>query len=197
MKVVVLITIVLGLLLGDAALAESNHKRRHKKRDRYNTVAVTNYTGWPEVQETVDDFNRIMPSRGPKLVLVEAGVQPCAENITVCAGLNHPWAGGVAIWGTGDPLGEGTTVLRSDLDSLGREFILCHEMMHLLTHIPDDYVRHNDGTVTWNNPGLDSCVWNYLRDPGSFDVQYLKQTFGGRTPEQEKRHERKKRKHGH
>jgi hypothetical protein len=39
---------------------------------------------------------------------------------------------------------------------------VCHELMHALTHIPDNQSSRTD-----------SCVWGWLDHPGPFDIDYL------------------------
>jgi hypothetical protein len=43
----------------------------------------------------------------------------------------------------------------------------CHEMMHALTNILDNYGAAPDT----------SCVWGSLTNPGPFDVAYLKRVY--------------------
>lgn len=55
--------------------------------------------------------------------------------------------------------------------------VLCHEAMHALTSIRDDYTIEPNGQWHWNTPGLDSCVWGDMMALGSFDVAYAERVY--------------------
>lgn len=171
-------SLIASLISLPFASTEAKKKKVRHGRNRWPDVTVYDHTGWPEVQEIVDEFNKIMPTRGPKLNVVRLEVG--CDDVTVCGGLKHDWAAGLAFLGNVPGNGQ---IQVSDTDDPGyRLGLICHEMMHILTQIPDGYTRYDDGTVVWHHPGVDSCVWNTHPFPGEFDRQKLKETFGGKRP---------------
>lgn len=174
--------------------AKKNHHPNHHERHQ-GVIAVYDRTSdaWNGViEETVADFNAIMPPQGPRLVYVDQSGVLCAQDVKVCSGYVDPKYGGFAI--TRAP-GEGEILLTDiiPLSRQGMEMIACHEFMHVLTQIPDDYIIDAIGNVIWQHPGTDSCVWNWSENPGSFDIATLKSVYGGSDHHKHHKHHKKRR----
>jgi hypothetical protein len=157
------------------APVEAKNKHKHKQNAR-EIMAVVDESGpnWnPYVQATVDEFNAIMPPNGPLLVYYPGNTRLCTDTLTsVCLAVPDPRWSGYTIYQGSASAEVGLTDIRADPYWL--DYVVCHEFMHVLARVPDDYVRNPDGTVTWFHPGTDSCVWSDARaSPGSFDIQYL------------------------
>jgi hypothetical protein len=123
-----------------------------------NRVYVNDYTNSPVVAETVDDFNAIMPKRGPHLIYRAMPYASC-EALTVCVDQNLIEFAGHASWWRGN----GRIVLNKDYVE---ENTVCHEFMHVLTRVGDAYDT---------NP--DSCVYGQLNDPGGADIALLREQY--------------------
>jgi hypothetical protein len=137
-------------------------KRDHRERDKRPVLIVEDHTGaaWKGVvAQTVADFNGVIPKRGPRLRYVRGkgscGWEP--RSIVIC----HDE---IAL-----PQFGGTTrhLVRLDPDYPERANAVCHELMHALTGIADNY-----------DARVDSCVWGRLDAPGPFDVAHLREAFG-------------------
>jgi hypothetical protein len=124
--------------------------RAHRER-----VVVLDYTGGATVAETVEDFNRVMPRRGPRLVYRAMPSAPCSA-MRVCVDPGLVEFAGIA--------GRGVIVLNAAY--IEDENTVCHEFMHVLARVPDAYD---------SNP--DSCVYGRLDDPGGADVAMLQQRY--------------------
>jgi hypothetical protein len=175
MRVFLLLVIFFAVL--PQATADAGKRKHHHTRHAYGTVIVTNHTGWPEVAQTVNDFRSIMPPRGPNLMVVEADVLTC-DGISTCLGFDDHTVAGFAFYGD-TSYAEGGMLLQPTDDPASRRHLICHELMHILTHIEDDYSYTPNGLV-WGHPGIDSCVWNTRETPGAFDIQELKKIYGGK-----------------
>jgi hypothetical protein len=124
-----------------------------KKRNR---VYVNDYTNNPVVAETVDDFNQIMPRRGPRLIYRNMYAL-CSGSITVCHGNFVEFAGQAYI-----------NERRIEINPAYRnsENVMCHEFMHILARVGDAYDT---------NP--DSCIYGRLNDPGGADIALLRERY--------------------
>lgn len=163
---------LLLLVLVMALLPVGTDARRHQR-----VIVVHDYTSaaWDGVvQQTVADFNAVMPKRGP-LLNYERAQGECPylaprRTIVYCSVTYIPphQPGGVPPAGT---VFNRRTIHLLDLDpdiSQWRFNHACHELMHVLTGIPD----------TERSATVESCVWGFLPGPGSFDVAQLRQRYG-------------------
>lgn len=138
------------------------------KNQTVSTVPVVDATsgGWEAaITETIDDYNAIMPKHGPTLVYVLGETSTCNpnwwENQDIRVLFCHPGPG--VIYGVlGTPWRAEVMTPTANLP-VDKEWFLCHEFMHALTGIPDNYN---------SQPGK-SCVYSYQDDPGSFDKKEL------------------------
>lgn len=169
--------IVLGFLvlltLFGGVDVEAGKKKQKNRTPR--VVIVRDYTtgAWEGVVEAVvEDFNAVMPEGGPTLRYVGMGAAPCpgwrkhlkprkrGKRINICDVAEMPCANCAGVVSC-----VGRILLTTDL-AYGHASVVCHEMMHALTGIPDNYGARDD-----------SCVWGWLAQPGSFDVEVLRKAF--------------------
>lgn len=130
------------------------------------TVVDNTSTSWDGIiEETVNDFNAVMPKHGPRLLYVRGKVMACGEDFDICSGELVNGYLGLALL---SDLGKGHIQVSdtASLNSDGMEVVACHEFMHVLTLIRDNYGA---------NP--ESCVWGYRKDPGPFDIAKLKSVY--------------------
>jgi hypothetical protein len=167
--------LLLAAILLLPSIAEAKPRRHAAAEREVVQVIDQTSTAWNGiVQETVDAFNAIMPPRGPILVYVR-GVAGCASQIPVCSGALPDNVLGLAWFFPGDRWASIQVTDTRPLDRNGMEGVACHEFMHALTHIGDNY-----GAVA------DSCVWGYRSDPGRWDINLLYKHFGDTPPHREK-----------
>ncbi|MBA2707355.1 MAG: hypothetical protein H0U59_06085 [Gemmatimonadaceae bacterium] len=179
---VVALVIVAALLL--PMPIDAGKKHNHHRRENRPVMFVEDYTApaWDGViAETVADFNAVMPKRGPRLVYVRKPHVACAPapTTTVCSGIL-----GVGTAGLAYVTGGGGRIALNDLyafpeDSAGFPALACHELMHILADVGDNYGAFPSA----------SCVWGYLSDPGPKDVELLRARYGG---DKDKKHDRRK-----
>jgi hypothetical protein len=175
-------TVLLALVLLLPSIAEAKPRPRTVAvaREVVQVIDRTS-TAWNGiVQETVDDFNAIMPPKGPILRYVRGGVG-CASEIPVCSGALPDNVLGLAWYYPGDRYASIQVTDTWPLDQEGKEAVACHEFMHALTHIGDNYGGNSQ-----------SCVWGRLPDPGIFDIDYLYRYFGNTPPPHPKAHAKHK-----
>jgi hypothetical protein len=142
------LVIALAILLLFPSAVDAGKKR--------NRVYVNDYTNSSVVAETVDDFNRIMPKRGPRLIYRSIpGL--CSRAITVCQRDLIEFAGFAYIY---------ERRIEIDPDYRNDENVMCHEFMHVLARVPDAYDT---------NP--DSCIYGRLDDPGGADIALLRERY--------------------
>lgn len=147
------------------------------------TVRVYTSEAWrPIVQQTIREYNAIMPQRGPRLRVKMQQQRSCQwvrkqrfkqPTIAVCS-LDETWYAGSTVLGThrhtvkrdvawvqlvGQPGQDGV-----DLDE--HRNTSCHEMGHALSWVNDNY-----------DADRDSCVQGDLPYPGSWDADYLRKTY--------------------
>lgn len=157
---VVLVLVLLALLVPGAEAG--------KKRE---TIVVRDYSPthleW-YVEETVADFNAVLPRR-VRLRYVDRRGTPCPDTvergITICGGDTGARTGEVV-----QPKPRALILVRSGFVPIPKgsgSNLICHELMHALTGIGDNYGALPD----------QSCVWGYLSAPGSWDVEQLRKTF--------------------
>jgi hypothetical protein len=174
------LVIAVAVLLCTPADVMAKHHHRHHEKDKRPVWTVYDRLPdeWqPEVLETIADFNANMPPKGPLLKYVKLTSTICGKtntSISICGGDgNDPDIGdywGLAIWGGSDKM----TILVNVQDEnrpdepYERETVLCHEMMHLVTHVNDNH----------NALPNESCVWGSLTDLGSWDIQKLWDVWG-------------------
>jgi hypothetical protein len=162
-RLALILVALLFLLTGDSAAT--------KPPPAKPPIVVIDRTGpgWTDaVRKTVANFNAVMPPNGPRLVYQRAAAG--CEDVDVCSGDASGNLGLTWFWAT-DPPGVGHIVLTDTLPifPLPKLNIVCHEMMHALTHIGDNYDARPQT----------SCVWgSILTRPGRFDVARLQETYG-------------------
>lgn len=167
-----------AVMLGIAALipvpTQAKKRKRHRLHESFTVIDRTPPEWDGVVAEMVDKFNAVMPPRGPKILYERGDPAVCADDIGVCVGNTMPYLGIAAIT---DTPGEAEIIL-TDQSPITRELqeaITCHEFMHAISGIRDCYGCQ-----------IDSCVHGWRRSPGSFDVKYLKKTFGKRRKHRKK-----------
>lgn len=159
------------------------------------TITLYDYSDdrYTERFETeVNEFNANLPIYAPEMVYVRESPSDCnldliEDSITVCmADPDKPEAVADATWWVTPYDAENKAMIRlkPTFTPLPRDPIPCHEMMHVVTYIADNYGA---------NP--DSCVWGYTEHLGSFDIQHMIDVFPY-VPAPPKEHH-KKRHHGH
>lgn len=180
MRVVV---ILLALLIVATGLVPGESDARRHKADRQRTIVVQDYTSaaWAGVvTQTVDDFNAVMPKRGPRLRYVrEDGACPDTRpkrSMLVCSVANDPRAGYASPWGR--------YVFVNDTYAVGwhaqfRAQTVCHEFMHALSGVGDNRTFGPDGNAIYPLPDQ-SCVWGDLSAPGPFDIALLAELYGSK-----------------
>lgn len=163
-----LLLLILAVALCMPALADA---RVQHARDTLVIVDRTSDAWAGVIAETVADFNAVMPPTGPILVYQREAHVACATT-TVCSGNLGPEYLGLAWWYPGQPYGHIQVTDTRPLNAKGMEAVACHEFMHILVHIGDNYgARPND-----------SCVWGWLSDPGQWDIARLYDYYGGKPP---------------
>jgi hypothetical protein len=156
-----------GVVVDDAGAHK--RKRRHQHRDRPETIQVVDRTThWGAVnQETVEDFTAL----GIRLVYrvgdPQDGCTPKPGSIVLCEmAINPDHAANANV---GLPRG-GARIAYNTLHSNFHENIACHEFMHVLAAVGDNYDSDDE-----------SCVWGFaLSDPGPTDLRLLREA--GRIP---------------
>ncbi len=142
---------------------------------RAKSVVVYDHTSpeWqPYVAETVAAFNAMLPSRAPRLVYTPMRERPCTAmsyergEIAVCFKGNdnatafvvrHRVIHGALVRLIGD----------DPPDERGN--VICHEFMHALTGVPDDYDFPHEETSCVQGGGLNA--------PGAWDVFYARKMY--------------------
>jgi DMSO/TMAO reductase YedYZ molybdopterin-dependent catalytic subunit len=166
MRVLLVLLAILLVLPGEVGA------RRGKR-----VLVIRDYTSaaWEGVvEQTVADFNAVMPQRGPDLryermeaTSCEALVVPRPRDrfVALCsvAAFDRDFG---ALFLRGGVLAFSDRYTGPWYDQF-RATVVCHEFMHLLTNIPD-----NDGALPDQ-----SCVWGDLSQPGSFDIDRLRETY--------------------
>lgn len=168
-----IIIVLLFLLPGYAMAYDTTPWGAHR-------IIIADYTvhRWsPIVTETVDEFNDVMPGGGPSLTYEQRPSTLCADlppnpargEVWVCA------SDSVANCGVTVPLRHkgsirGAAIGIPDACLEAGKGVVCHEMMHALTGIPDNYGALPDT----------SCVWGDLTSPGSWDIALLRDVYSGR-----------------
>lgn len=174
--VILLSVLVLMGLVGDVDA---------KKRKSRNTLIVHDYTSPPwdgVVSQTVNEFNAVMPKRGPRLIYTRHEAASCdigharvRKTVKVCS-LPEMNAAGRAH--TRQQVILLNDTYTGDWYDQFRAMTVCHEFMHILTHVVDNNSYDPvTGITTWPLP-YESCVWGVLNQPGPFDVDLLRQRYG-------------------
>jgi hypothetical protein len=156
------------IILGMMALITSAESKERRK----DPIVIVNNADprWDAViKETVAEFNDAMPKNGPKITYRRGPVTTC-ETTNICSG-PLPFD----IWGTAtldDPrhgriwLQDGTEnppLLKHDMEN-----VVCHEMMHALLGLEDNY----------DTRPRTSCIYGHLPDLGSWDIKQIRKKFG-------------------
>lgn len=186
---IMLVSGILWVLFGSVAVAIAPGSESALQA---KSVVVYDYSSdpWaPFVVEMIARFNAAMGRPFPELVYRRMTPSLCNDvpqrknALTVClsetvlrgagGGMDterrNPHAGTKAIIVL-DTAGPPTDQTRST-------YVLCHEAMHALTGIPDNYTIAADGSWTWNTAGVDSCVWGDRETLGSFDISHAKHVY--------------------
>jgi hypothetical protein len=178
MRTLMLAAITAGLswvLLGPPAVAKEPVWQA--KRVVVYDYTSSHYDGM--VAQTVADFNAMLPKAAPRFIYQRMSATDCAlipwtqRGIIACSTAVASYDDGIPraglIRGTGGSHGSRHT--RVELSHVGdaawRQNAVCHELMHAVTGIPDNYGA---------NP--ESCVWGDLSHPGPFDAAYAKRVYG-------------------
>jgi hypothetical protein len=144
------------------------------------TVRVLDYTTakWDGmVAGMVDEFNVMLPDTAPDLVYRRMAERSCEDlgnrtfvgAIVVCSVPTATFVGMTGIW-TGRSTMLDTRILLNDRRFLNERFAtntVCHELMHAVTGIRDNYDRRPKS----------SCVWGNLPTPGRFDAAYARKVY--------------------
>ena len=137
-------------------------------------VPVYDYSGWPEVPQTVAEFNAVLPKKAPSLAYQAKGVLDCSQvpqhkdAITVCSVPSVDGKWGHTRWASrGRYLQRSIISLSNEVGQHHRANNVCHEFMHAVTNIPDNYGALPDT----------SCVWGNLSAPGPFDSEYMRKVY--------------------
>lgn len=148
-----------------------------KKHHRSPVWTITNALP-DEWQSAFDanlaDFNANMPKYGPHFTVIRIAPEICQEaNLKVCGGDGRWEDNDSSYWGISlsrGRKGRGINVnvmdIRIDTDSERRR-ILCHEFMHQLGYVSDNYNALPDT----------SCVWGSLDHLGPWDIDILNQEW--------------------
>jgi hypothetical protein len=119
----------------------------------------------------------------PKFTLIQLPWQSCAwvdadrankpyQSISVCSEseLSGGWSGYVTMWYSKWPDILGRVMMSMDTEAAStRQGLNCHEMMHAVGGVLDDYGADPDG----------SCIYGYLSYLGPSDVAFLKADYTG------------------
>jgi hypothetical protein len=166
-----------------AALAALPFVGAEAKKKRTTTfvrpvVHVKDYTSvlWNGIiPQVVDDFNAVMPSKGPRLVYERHPTGVCPEDIDTCSGNPGDQYAGLA-WTLSPGVGKILVTDTIPLDPRRQRIVACHEFMHILTGIKDCYGCRED-----------SCVHGWRETPGPFDIWKLKTVWGGKARKKRRR----------
>jgi hypothetical protein len=151
--------------------------KQRKPRQRRETVVVQDFTGprWAGMVEgVVAQFAAVMPEHAPRLVYQRREALDCAglpapgktPRLAVCtSGVPNPPYSGYMTAGAKHDLITLYDQAFSDDDHYRRE-VICHEMMHALARVPDNY-----------DTNADSCIYGHLDHPGGADIQMLRERY--------------------
>jgi len=158
---VVVILLALLIVAGGVLPGETD-----ARRDRKRIIVIYDYTSdalTDVVSQMVAEFAAVMPRSGPKLIY-RRGEGPCFDGhqqrnvYVVCSARSVP--------GGRDGFYSHYTHRVDLLEGMPAHHeapVVCHELMHALTGIPDNYDALPD----------QSCVWGSLSTPGPFDIEQL------------------------
>jgi hypothetical protein len=212
MRTLMLAAITAGLswlLLGPPAMAREDVPGIALQA---RTVTVYDYSGdgWtPHVAGMVSAYNAVMARPFPWLSYRRMTPTSCRDvkqrknSLTVCitdAVLRN--AGGGIRWSPDAPhIGTHSMfVVQGDAppvewDATYLQNVVCHEMMHALTGIQDNYWIDDAGVVHWRTGPEDSCVWGHNTTPGSWDVAYAQRVYQKYGPSERRDERRHKHRH--
>jgi len=141
------------------------------------TVAVYDYTSpaWDGIiAQTVAEMNAMLPKQAPRLLYRRMAEVPCAQApmrkkaIVVClVGAGDPSPAHASWWTHQHSISRAQVRLSPSASPNNHRKEACHELMHVLTSIQDNYAAAPDT----------SCVWGNLSSPGPFDVAYAKKIY--------------------
>ena len=149
------------------------------------------------VERTITRFNEVMPNRGPLLVYVRGNHEVCASAIvSVCSGDLGEHTAGLAYTTLGSISLSDSLFSHTPMTEGGIDALVCHELMHILTHVGDQYSYDPITRVTtWLVPGLDSCVHGMSIGPGAYDVQLLADHYSTEKLKKDRKRERREKRH--
>ena len=144
---------------------------------RGKRVVVNDYTSpayKPAVADMVRAFNTMLPKHAPRLVYRPQPERPCSAldrakqrgTIAVCLS-----GGSWDLTNSNVKRGElqwAMIILIGDDSPAERPNTICHEMMHAVTDVPDNYLDPHAAT---------SCVQGTLPYPGSWDAAYARKVY--------------------
>lgn len=116
------------------------------------------------VATLVDEFNAVLPQQ-VRLRYVPrppGACRPRPHRIVACLGDPADGAMAATYFAPRDGV---LVTFRDERRDIAAELV-CHELMHALTRIPDAYHTRTD-----------SCVWGAAARPGPFDIDYLAETL--------------------
>ena len=138
------------------------------------------------VRTTVDEFNAVLPQSAPLLVYRSMKPGSCDNSWDRKPGIVVCSTDRADIVGTSWGMRSAGQIRLSDARIGGgyADNTVCHEFMHVLTGIDDNYDALPET----------SCVWGFiLTAPGSFDVQALADTYSVNQQRAKQQHEKKRR----
>lgn len=168
--------IVLLLVLGAALLGHEAQAARWRE----DVVVVRDYTGgrrWgPIIAAQVDALNAALPAGAPRFVYEDAGARACRElrsqqgSIAVCAQEHLTRPAVTSLLRRKQTVVGATIMLRQDQVRVFGDNRVCHELMHAVTAIADDYRSEPE-----------SCVRGSVSTFGAWDIALLAAEYSRRS----------------
>jgi hypothetical protein len=178
-RLTVVVLIALTGVLAMSPVTDAGGGR--SKVSNRKVIRLYDYTGpeWEGVfYQTVQEFRAVMPRNRPRLKYVRGEHRICAQAVKTCEGLVlEGYAGFASVNLKHLGVGHIMVVDGSTLSPAFKDEVACHEMMHIMTGIEDNYGALPD----------QSCVWGSLTAPGPFDIEKLREVWGEK-PKKKRRH---------
>lgn len=133
--------------------------------------------GTPLIVDAVRGIQAALPARGPRFRIKTHGLTDCGKvanqkfkraTITFCeVGPNDEWAGVTGLRAEHHVIQNRAWIRAQwyEYEDFDRN-TACHELMHAVSWVNDDYAADKDSCVHGDNP-----------HPGSWDVRYLKKVY--------------------
>lgn len=142
------------------------HHRQHHEPDQFvSEIVVLDQASaaWSAaIAETVEDFNLLGVPHMPRLIYQRVGGVGC-DSVRICSGAIGPYFGLSYMAFDEIRLTDEYDWQDTALPTW-RENIVCHELMHELSEVPDAY-----------NTAPESCVHGRTDDPTAYDAALLAQ----------------------